>query len=341
MRRLFAFAPLLLLLTLLLPRGGTPCYVTDGAARYYLRTEAVDAAEVLTALGLRCAPEDRITERRADGAWYLSIERLLRVTVQTPERTLWLQSYGETAGALLRRAGLSEDAGLRLCCDAQLPLSDGMTLRLVRRTVRLVRSEMRIPRRTLRLESPALAAGETVLLCDGADGVVQYTERLTEQDGAETGRECLLRVQLSAPRTRIELYGVDRTAILHPAAEEPAEPGGAAVTAEGGILETSSGELLRYRSVLQCDATADSCEGYTGVTATGTVARVGAIAVDPRYIPYGTRLYIVSNDGQYCYGYATAEDTGAFSGNRIDLYFDTIAECWQFGRRMCTVYVLE
>ena len=52
-------------------------------------------------------------------------------------------------------------------------------------------------------------------------------------------------------------------------------------------------------------------------------------------------MYVVSNDGQYVYGYCVAEDIGGdIKGNKIDLYFDTYAECWDFGVRMCTVYIL-
>ena len=79
-----------------------------------------------------------------------------------------------------------------------------------------------------------------------------------------------------------------------------------------------------------------------GHTYSGTVARVGAIAVDPSVIPLGTRMYIVTDDGRYIYGFCTAEDIGgSIKGNKVDLYFDTIAECWQFGVRACTVYILE
>ena len=56
---------------------------------------------------------------------------------------------------------------------------------------------------------------------------------------------------------------------------------------------------------------------------------------------FGTKMYVVSNDGQYVYGYCVAEDIGGgIKGNKIDLYFDTYAECWDFGVRMCTVYIL-
>ena len=61
-------------------------------------------------------------------------------------------------------------------------------------------------------------------------------------------------------------------------------------------------------------------------------------------IPYGTKLFICSEDGKTVYGYATAADTGgAMLSGRIlvDLYYDTVAECYQFGVRNMRVYVLD
>ena len=80
------------------------------------------------------------------------------------------------------------------------------------------------------------------------------------------------------------------------------------------------------------------------LTATGRLARYGVVAVDPDIIPYGSILYIVSNDGQVVYGYAVAGDTGGalWAGTAIvDLYYNTYDECCQFGRRDVTIYVLE
>lgn len=77
-------------------------------------------------------------------------------------------------------------------------------------------------------------------------------------------------------------------------------------------------------------------------TALGTRARIGAVAVDPRVIPLGSKLYIESADGFQTYGYAVAEDTGgAIKGKRIDLFYGSSAEARRFGRRNVVVYVLE
>jgi 3D (Asp-Asp-Asp) domain-containing protein/peptidoglycan hydrolase CwlO-like protein len=73
-----------------------------------------------------------------------------------------------------------------------------------------------------------------------------------------------------------------------------------------------------------------------GITATGLRARKGIVAVDPRVIPLGTKLFIPG------YGEAIAADTGGWiKNNRIDLCFDTLAECYGYGRRHIRVYLVE
>ena len=73
-----------------------------------------------------------------------------------------------------------------------------------------------------------------------------------------------------------------------------------------------------------------------GITATGLRARKGIVAVDPRIIPLGTKLYIPG------YGEALAADTGGWIKNdRIDLCFESLEECFKFGRRKIKVYLVE
>lgn len=83
-------------------------------------------------------------------------------------------------------------------------------------------------------------------------------------------------------------------------------------------------------------------KGY-GITASGARAKRGTVAVDPRVIPLGTKLYVKSlTKGVPDYGFAIAQDTGgAIKGNRIDLFMNTVWECMQFGRRPVMVYVLN
>lgn len=87
-----------------------------------------------------------------------------------------------------------------------------------------------------------------------------------------------------------------------------------------------------------------SCTAYTSKkgkhTSTGRVASVGVVAVDPSVIPYGTRMFIVSDSGSIVYGTAVAGDCGV-KGNRIDLYFNSTSTCYSFGNRTMKVYFLN
>jgi 3D (Asp-Asp-Asp) domain-containing protein len=70
-------------------------------------------------------------------------------------------------------------------------------------------------------------------------------------------------------------------------------------------------------------------------TATGARCRRGVVAVDPRVIRLGTRLYVEG------YGECIALDTGsAIKGMRIDLFMDRESECNRWGRRRVKVVVL-
>ena len=72
-----------------------------------------------------------------------------------------------------------------------------------------------------------------------------------------------------------------------------------------------------------------------GITATGLRARKGLVAVDPKVIRLGTKLYIEG------YGIAIAADTGGWiKGDRIDLCFETLEECYRYGRRKIYVYLV-
>lgn len=76
-------------------------------------------------------------------------------------------------------------------------------------------------------------------------------------------------------------------------------------------------------------------EGWGRRTSTGATARSGhTIAVDPRVIPYGSKVMI----GGVVY---TAEDRGGgVKGNHIDIFFDSHSQTRQHGSRSEEVFLL-
>ena len=78
------------------------------------------------------------------------------------------------------------------------------------------------------------------------------------------------------------------------------------------------------------------CNKADGITATGTPVVEGrTIAVDPRVIPYGTKVII----GGHIF---TAEDCGgAIQGNHIDIYVNNHAEAEAFGATNADVFLVK
>ncbi|MCL2495225.1 MAG: ubiquitin-like domain-containing protein [Oscillospiraceae bacterium] len=107
-------------------------------------------------------------------------------------------------------------------------------------------------------------------------------------------------------------------------------------------LEIVDGVPTRY--LASYTGVAKAYHGDPGVASGLGKPVPGYVAVDPKQFPYGTKLWIVSNDGRYVYGYSIAADTGGFvamNACMIDLYMPSEAMCEQWGARGVTVYVLD
>ena len=176
---------------------------------------------------------------------------------------------------------------------------------------------------------------ETVLQ-EGCDGEHKEVYEVIYQDGEETARHLIDVVDTDPVPTIIE-KGTKANSANNGDAVSAIN-----TNADGsGTITLDNGQVLTFSRTKNMKGTAYTTGGKVGTrTASGTQVRVGVVAVDKNVLPLGTKVYVVSNDGKYVYGFATAEDTGV-RGNIIDLYMNTYSECVQFGVRDCTVYILD
>ncbi len=86
----------------------------------------------------------------------------------------------------------------------------------------------------------------------------------------------------------------------------------------------------------------DSCccgKWASGYTATGTLATEGrTIAVDPKVIPYGTRVLLIWPDGTQ-HSYIAEDCGGGVNGNHIDVFFDDHQAARVFGVQSAMAYL--
>ena len=306
-------------------------------------TFTTDPEEILGEAGVELGEDDTFTTQDGIGVSHIHVQRKQEVTVICGDHTWTVTSYGETVQELLTRMGLRLDNDDTTSVALDSETFDG--LHVVVNTTSTVQQSYSV---TIEYETeyrydPTLAKGEHVVITSGVPGILECIDQISYVNGKQTERTLVSQKVVSAPVTEVIAVGTKlHNPILGEDNQEKHEKGELHIN--NGVIITPEGKVLTYGKTMQVVATAyhNTDPGCTIYTSTGTLCRVGAIAVDPRVIPYGTKMYIITNDGQYIYGEAVAEDCGsAIKGNRVDLYYDTVAECWEFGIREATIYFLN
>ncbi|MBQ9015148.1 MAG: G5 domain-containing protein [Firmicutes bacterium] len=224
------------------------------------------------------------------------------VTIQIDNKIAPCQSRQETVGEVLSDIGFEVGEYDIVEPSLDTPVNDDTDIRVQRVVKEEEQVEEATDYKTVKEDDASLNKGTTEVARNGKKGRDLVTYLVTYTSGEETAREEIGRKTIKKP--------VDK--IVHV-----------------GIRETIDGFAYTRKEVFQATA-------YTGGgrTATGTRARVGEIAVDPRVIPLGTSVYVEG------FGVLRAEDTGgAIKGHIIDIYMSSNSACRRFGRRSVTVYL--
>lgn len=310
--------------------------ITDGDRVVTYTTFATDPAEVLDQAGLTLEQYDTYTTQTGEGVEEITICRSQRVTVDYHGEEMTVTTFGETAGELLSRLNLEVGEYDVLSHAPETQTSDGMVLRVDSVVKTQETYTAAIPHTITCCNDATIPAGIQEVLTLGADGELLCTADVLYVNGEEVERVVLSETVTRAPVAEVIAVGTG--------AEAHATDTNAMPVIADGYITLPTGEVLTYSDTATIRATAytHTDAGCDMTTYTGTTVHKGTVAVDPRYIPYGTRMFIVSNDGAYVYGISVAEDCGGdIKGDRMDLYFPTFDECIQFGRRVCTIYFLD
>jgi len=306
--------------------------ITDGDQVTVHTSFTSDPARALEEAGVQLEADDFYTTEAVDGVSEITVQRAMAVTVDNCGELLEVTSYGESVSQLLTRLGIRSSGEYRVSLPLDTLTSDGMALTVSHVVESAETYTVEIPYAVTYCDDPTLPAGEEKLLVEGVPGQMQCQANVVYVNTAESTRTVLEETVLQQPVNQVVAVGTGENV------GAPAQP-----IFGDGVIVLPTGEVLTYTHTDQYVATAytKTDEGCDDTTATGSQVHVGVVAVDPEVIRYGTRMFIVTNDGKYIYGVGTAEDCGTgIDGKRLDLYFDTDPECWTFGVRNCTVYFL-
>ncbi len=308
--------------------------ITDGDQVTVFSTYETDPAAVLTEAGVALSADDMYTTEMTDGVSEITVQRNQNITVYNCGEQIQTTSYGETLDALLSRLGVPAYGDYRVSAPMDTMTFDGMVVTVDHVVEQTQTYTMDIPFETTYCYDASMPVGTEEVIVTGVAGQMTCTAKVNYTNAVETNRITLNQEVVNQPVTQVIAVGTGTEETLDENA--PAIGDGIIITADGQMLTYDKSEQFKTTAYNHTDAGCDM------ITATGTTVRLGTVAVDPTVIPYGTRMFIVSNDGAYVYGIATAEDCGGgVKGNHIDLYFPTTDECWQYGVRSATVYFLN
>lgn len=231
-------------------------------------------------------------------------EKTVTVTVSADGNEIKLMTAQTTVKEMLENHKIGLGKHDNVTPEKDTVVKNGMEIAVQRVDYEKVTETVEVPYKTETKGVDTLPQGTSKVVAKGVNGQDKVTYKIKYVDGVEASREEVARETVKAPVTEV----IEKSTIG---------------TIQG--VEYSRKFVVRAYS-------------YTGGgrTASGKPAAVGRIAVDPRVIPLGTRVYVEG------YGFAEAADTGGnIKGNTIDVYYNSIGQCRQWGVRNVTIYILK
>ena len=316
--------------------------VFDGEKTYTVRSVSANVANILSGLRLKSEHYKIMNTKVENHLTTVEIAYSFPVFITAGENTLEIEFTGGTVHEALIAAGFAPDENdfIEPAADAEITDTayidytdieyvDGSYTEVIPHTLETVYSADKI------------SGSETVEAGTDGEKRISYTEKIV--NGVSSGRTVTGEEVVKSAVNGRKIIGTRKAAAKSTAtANNSSFKGVSTLTPTLNIEFDKNGVPLNYKSKMVSRATAYTYTGHN--CATGVAPQPGYIAVNPKVIPYGTKMYIRTADGSFIYGYAVAADTGGFVSNHptgVDLFMSTRSACISFGVRNVEIYILE
>jgi len=287
-------------------------------------TRTVTVRDFLESQKISYSPHDEIKPQLESlllPGMKVSVRHAVPVVIEVNDHKQIVMSLASDINQLLSQIGINPKDDVLVSPVGFNRLLAGMTINIDNLQRRTETIDTEIAFATKREDDSSLFRGRTKVVAKGEAGVNRRVIEHILAGGREIDSHIKSDGVVKQPVARVIKVGTKVPQLASASVARPAS------------TEVSRGGRTLYMSATGY-ATGDG-GGAGSRTALGTGVYKGIVAVDPRVIPLGTRLYI---DG---YGPALAADTGgAIKGNRIDLAFGSVGEALNWGRRGVTVHIL-
>ncbi len=293
-----------------------------GQTPYSVNSAAETVGGALWDAGLQIREADRVEPSFAtplEAVTAITLTRAVPLTIQIDGAVVRALSAAGRVADALAGAGIGLTGADYTSPPADGPLPADGVIRVVRVREEILASQTIERADTIYQALPDQPIDTRQQIDAGADGIRRTYTRVRYEDGVETSRVTEAEFIAQTPRSRVVGYGTQITVNT--------------VATPDGAIEYWRSYDVYATSYSPSRAGVPSTSRSFGITRSGQRLVKGLIAVDPRYIPLGTRLYIPG------YGFAVAADTGGgVKGRFVDLgYSDNDYQSWA---RVVTIYFL-
>jgi len=289
-----------------------------------------DVTQILETNNIALGSKDQITvslDSKVKDGDKIYIKKAVNVKVNVDGKELNIQTAESTVEDMLKAEKIVLGGSDKITPSKSESLKSGLAVEITRVKTENVNETKAIKFATEIKNSDDLKKGVKKVIQKGKAGEKIATSSVVYENGKEVSRNLLSEKTNSQPVKEIIALGTT------------------------SVFSSSRGGDISYTKKLKVRATAYTADfNCTGkgpgdpafaITSTGTTAKrnpngYSTVAVDPRVIPLGTKLWIEG------YGYGIAEDVGgAIKGNKIDLYYNSSGESWNWGARNVNIYILK
>lgn len=259
----------------------------------------------------------------------IKINKAISVQLAVGNDVKKILTAANTVGEMLLKEKIALGKEDKISVPKEQEIKDGDKISIVRVSTKVEKKLQPIEFSTEVKKDNSLKDGIRKVVQEGKAGQREINEKVIYENGKVVSREVVNEAIVQQPTAKVIAMGTLK--------DQPAR------LSRGGSVNYSKRYRMKataYTASYGDTGKSPGESGY-GITASGTRVRrntggYSTVAVDPRVIPLGTKLYIEG------YGYAVAEDTGgAIKGNTIDLYFDSSSQVSTWGVRYVDVYIVN
>lgn len=282
--------------------------------------------EFLKEEGIQLRAEDKVSESMDEAIeedMNITIEKAFPIALKVGKEKREIWSTSTTVADFLKseKVSLNKLDQVSPALSNRLTQESAVTVTRVEKVTDVV--EEPISYETIKRTDPSLEKGKEKIITEGQEGLISKTYELTRENGKTISKELVSEKTVQEKVDQVVAIGTKEKKATVTKVSSPS---------------TSSSSAEEYH--VTATAYTSGCNGCTGKTATGINLRANpnakVIAVDPSFIPLGTKVYVEG------YGYATAADTGgAVSGKKIDVFVPSTADAYSWGVKTVKIKVFR